>query len=79
MKLNSSELESVARDLLGTCKTTQECLQSLGLEVDAYDHNDLEAQLEEEKEIACCSQCGWWFETNEMVDGICTDDLGENE
>jgi hypothetical protein len=51
-----------ARDVIGTCWSNAEIEEKLGIDID-----DVEEHLEESN-IERCFDCGWWYESGELID-----------
>lgn len=65
-KLSTLQLETLAEHIGGTCQTIDAALEACGLAGKSKeDATDIEARLEEEKEMFCCSGCGWWTHSGE--------------
>jgi len=52
--------------LEGSCKTTDAVLEQLELDVEAYQDDDVIFKMLD-LNLECCSGCGWWMESCELV------------
>lgn len=65
MTAPSSIIESVAYDLLGTCKTIEEVCEAHGVNYDDISREGL-AQIDDITML--CDSCSWWVESGDIND-----------
>jgi len=66
MKLTDEQLKKLYEYLNGTTNSVQSGLESIEVNADDYDVNDIEEQLADEN-LEICPGCGWWVESDELV------------
>ena len=64
--LTVGQLQQLADRLRGTADSIQRGIETLEINPDDFDVNEVESELLDHN-CECCKGCGWWFETHELV------------